>query len=127
MTAAHARPALDSARRHDSDLPTVERVALVDVAGLEATLEPGHALRAAAVRERLGNDRALRLALQGVVADLRRRIQRRLDVARFETPPLFLLRALRPDAGQAIGLQLDAHAQRVALGLAAARTRRVDL
>ncbi len=44
-----------------------------------------------------------------------------------EAPAVFLLRARRPDAGEAVGLQLDAHAERVRLRLAAAPAQRVDL
>ena len=90
------------------EVAALERVAAVDAARLDAALEPVDALRAGAVREGLGHDRALRLALQRVVADLRGGVERRLDVARLEAPALLLLRTGRPDAGEAVGLQLDA-------------------
>src|SRR4029079_15499908 len=86
-----------------SKLARLERVALVDAAGLQTALEPGEALRAGAVREGLGNDRALRAALQGVAADLGRGVQRLFDVALLED----LARRLgivAPDAGEAVGL-----------------------
>src|SRR4051812_14232070 len=51
---------------------------------------------------------ALRLALQRVVADGRRRLHRRVDVARLnEFGSLFL--QVCPNAAETIGLQLDAH------------------
>jgi hypothetical protein len=52
-------------------------------------LNHGHALLAAAVGEALRHHRALRLALQGVVADLRGRVQAFLDVALLQ--PAFAL------------------------------------
>ena len=58
-----------------------ERVAALDVARGEAGLEPALALRRRAVRERVGHGVAARLLLQRVVADRRRGVQRRIDVA----------------------------------------------
>src|SRR5258706_5936689 len=91
-----------------SELARLERPALVGAAGLEAALEPAHALRARAMREALGHDGAARLALQRVVADLRGGIQRGLDVALLQPPRAHRLGALGPHTGEAIGLQLQA-------------------
>src|SRR6185312_542490 len=54
-------------RRACSQRLRVEGVAGVDVAGLEAGLEPLYALRRGAVREGIGHHRALRFLLQRVV------------------------------------------------------------
>src|SRR5262249_4172993 len=70
--------------------------------------------------ESVGHDIALRFSLQAVVADGGRGLQRLIDVARIEEVVLSL-RAVRPDAGEAIGLQFDAHLQRVAVRLAGRR------
>ncbi len=59
---------------------------------------------------------ALGGALKPVVADRGGGVQPFLDVALFQDVAR-VLRLVRPDAGQAVGLQLDAHLQRVALGL----------
>ena len=61
---------------------TRESVALADVTGFETRLEPLHALCRGAMRERIRHDPALRLFLQGIVADGRRRVERRFDIAR---------------------------------------------
>src|SRR5205085_9895495 len=60
-----------------------------------------------------------RLALQRIVADRSRRGQCRFDVARLDEARTFLFLAVDPDAGQAIGLQLDLDLQRVGFRLAA--------
>src|SRR5690242_14980097 len=52
----------------------------------------------------LGLHATLRLALDRVVADLRRRVERLVDVADLEQ--LAALRVLGPRTGQAVGLQL---------------------
>src|SRR6185312_13652149 len=77
-------------------------------AGLEAGAEPARALRRRAVGEGIGHDIALRALLQNVVADRRRGLQRRLDIAGLEKFP-FLFRAVGPNPGEAIGLKLDAN------------------
>src|SRR6185295_5060904 len=100
-----------------SELARLERVALVNAAGLQAALEPGDALRARAVGEALGNDRALRALLQCVVADLRRGVQGLFDIALFQNLAR-RLGVMAPDAGEAVGLQLEPHADRVLLRLA---------
>ena len=53
-----------------------ERVAGIEVAGLETLLEPACPLRRGAVVEAFRHDIALCAALDGVIADLRRRVQR---------------------------------------------------
>jgi hypothetical protein len=58
--------------------------------------------------ESVGHDIALAAPLQPIVADCRRRLQGRLDIAGLEQAPL-LLRVVRPHPGQAIGLQFDAN------------------
>src|SRR5215475_5345917 len=100
-----------------SELRCGERVALAGIARIDPALEPAHALGGAAVRERLRYDTAHRLALQAIVADRGGSVQAFLDVAGLQD----LARALGvagPHARQAIGLQLHAHLERVALGLA---------
>src|SRR4029078_2312704 len=110
-----------------SEVAALEGVAAVDAAALAAALQPADALRARAVRERLGNDGALRAPLQRVVADLRGGVQRRLDVAGLEPPGVLLLHARRPHAGEAAALRLDPHGERVGLRAIAAAAHRVDL
>src|SRR4029453_4407545 len=61
-----------------------ERVALARVAGVEAALEPGHALLGRAVRELLRHDAAVAELLQAIVADGGRRAQRFLEIARIQ-------------------------------------------
>ena len=72
--------------------------------------------------ERVRHHIALSLLLQAVIADRRGGAHRGLDVARLDQLPL-LVGARRPDAGEAIGLQLDAHLQAVRLGLGQAALR----
>ena len=57
--------------------------------------------------ERIPHDIALRLLLDAIVADGARRIQRLIDIAGLEDI-LGLLRLIGPNAGKAVGLQLDA-------------------
>src|SRR5215470_492253 len=108
-----------------SELRCLERVALAGIARIDPSLEPAHALRGAAVGERLRHDAPLRLALEAVVADRRGGVQALLDVTALENLP-GALRVVRPDARQAVGLKLHAHLQRIALGLAATALRLVD-
>src|SRR5262247_3351860 len=99
-----------------SELRCRERVALAGIARVDPALEPAYALGGAAVRERLRHDAPHRLALQAIVADRGGGVQAFLDVTGFED----LARALGvagPHARQAIGLQLHADLERVALGL----------
>src|SRR5262249_30481677 len=102
-----------------------ERVALTGVAAVDSALEPAHALRRASVGERLGDDTPLRLALQAVVADGGRGVETLLDVAGLEDLA-GALGVVRPHAGQAIGLELHAHLERVGLGRATTALRRAD-
>src|SRR5262249_18464692 len=60
----------------------LEGVALVEVAAVEAAAEPGHALLGRAVGECLRIDSPLRLLLDAIVPNRRRRIQRLLDLVR---------------------------------------------
>src|SRR5262249_61261687 len=102
-----------------SELRCRERIALAGIARIDPALEPAHALRGAAVGERLRHDTPGRLALEAVVANRGGGVQAFLDVAGLED----LARALGvggPDACEAVGLKLHAHLERVALGLAAA-------
>ena len=93
----------------------VQRIAIAELAGIEALLEPLHALGRSAVVKAVGNDIALRALLQRVVADLLGSIQRFFKIAGLQDA--LLLRELAPDAGKAIGLQLDAHRHLVCIDL----------
>ena len=68
--------------------------------------------------EGIRDDSALALALQAVVADGGGRVQRFLDVAGLDD--VTLLGVIGPDAGEAIGLELDPDRQRIGLALAEA-------
>ena len=63
------------------------------------------------MREAVGHDITLRLLLQGIVADRGGGVKRVLDIALLEDLEA-LIGICGPDAGEAIGLQLDADAQR---------------
>ena len=63
------------------------------------------------MRERFGNNLALRHPLQTVIADRSSGIQAFFGVAGLEQPPLRCV--MSPDAGVAIGLQLESDRQRV--------------
>ena len=77
--------------------------------------------------ERVRPHAALRLLLQGVVADVAGRVQGFLDVARLQ-PVQFLLAVVRPHASVAIRLQFLPHRQAVgAIHRRTAATRLVDL
>src|SRR5581483_4991373 len=91
--------------------PAGESVAGVWVAGLVAGREPVLALLGGAVRPLLGPHAALELLLEAVVADGGRGVERVGDVrvGRRREVASFCCVA-RPDAGVAVGLQLDAHA-----------------
>src|SRR5437763_17054932 len=82
---------------------------------LEAGVEPVLPLLRAAMREAVGHDPALRPPLQRVVADRRRRAQRRLDIARLEKMPA-LVCFVGPETCQAIRLKLDPHLDAVCFG-----------
>src|ERR1051325_81413 len=92
-------------------LRRARRVALIDVARHEAALEPSHALRGRAVRERIRRHAALRALLQPVVADGGRGADPLLEIARLEDVPR-AIGVVRPDAGEAVGLELAADGDR---------------
>src|SRR5271166_4002407 len=93
-----------------------ESIAGGDRSFLEAGIEPALALRRGAVGKGIGHDIAARLFLQLVVADGRGRLQRCLDIARLDHFPA-LVGAMRPDAREAVGLQLDLDLQVIGLRL----------
>src|SRR5215472_15995433 len=86
-------------------------------AACEACREPVLALLGAAVGEGVRYHIALHLFLQTIIADRRGRLERLFDVAGIEEL-VFLLSAIGPHAGEANGLQLDAHLQLVRFDLA---------
>src|SRR5438874_902726 len=96
-----------------SDRPS-ERVAPAQIAGLDPPREPLHALLGRAVGEGLRRHAALRLPLQPIVADGRRGVERLLHVARLEDVAR-ALGVVRPDAREAIRLQLQPDGRRVGL------------
>jgi hypothetical protein len=69
------------------------------------------------VGERVWYDVPLSFPLQAVVSDSGRGLQSLVDVARIEELVLLLL-VVRPNTGEAIGLQFDAHLERVRFSLA---------
>ena len=93
---------------------TTERVALADVAGLQAPAQPLLPLLGRAVCEALRHHVPLRLFLKPVVADGGRRAQPFFDVPFIE--PVAAGGVIAPDAGVAVGLQFLANGERVALG-----------
>src|SRR5207247_1086042 len=101
-----------------------ERIALGDLAGGEAALEPPHALCGGAVRERLRRHATLRPALQPIVADGRGGAQTFLEIARLENVT-GAIGVVRPDPGEAVGLQLapDRDRRRPASSARVARAR----
>ena len=117
-----------------SQLGCGKGVAAPHLARMEAGIEPALAVLGAAVRKGIGNDIAvaLRLALERIVANRGGGAQRRLDVARLDKrwlalaePILVLLR--RPEAGEAIGLQLHLHLDVVGGGPAGGALRLLRL
>ncbi len=96
-----------SAGRKIARSHSFERVARGDLAALHAGHEPAHALLGAAVRKAFRNDLALRTPLDVVVTDRGRGAHRFFDVAGFEQ--LAIVGVVRPDASEAIGLQLEPH------------------
>src|ERR1700730_1525008 len=89
-----------------------KRVAARHGTALEPGVEPAHALLGGTVGECVGNDVALRLPLQAVVADRCGGFQRGFDVALLDQLPA-LLGTVGPDPGEAVGLQLDLHLQMI--------------
>src|SRR5690606_2502265 len=125
VAAVAARPA---ARRAAARLGAVRSagVALLDPAGLGAGAEPADPLLRAAVGERLGHDDALGALHDVVVADGGGGLHGLLDVAGLE-PALRLLGVVGPDAGEAVGLELEADRQLVVVALAQLAPRLVHL
>lgn len=66
------------------------------------------------------------VALERVVTDLARRVQGLLQVAGFDRAK-DRLGLMRPDSGQAVGLQFDTHRNRVRIGLTGTLARRIRL
>src|ERR1041385_4688882 len=95
-------------REEGSQLRRRERVAGRYLALFQPFGEPALALLRSAVGKGVRHHIATRLLLQAVVADGRGGLQRRLHVARLNALPL-LIGMKRPDAGEAVGLQFDAH------------------
>src|SRR5205823_11677654 len=104
-----------------------EGVTRLDLSGREATLEPGASLRGGAMGEGLGVDATGRRALNAIVAHRRRGVQPFLNVSLMEQTTL--LGRVPPDAGEAIGLQLEPNGDGICIAgiLALQATRlRVD-
>src|SRR3954452_3190029 len=105
-----------------SDAVRRERVAGAWLAALVAGAEPLGALGRRAVGERVGADRAGRLALEAVVAHGAGGGQGLVDVAGLEVA--LLVDRVRPDTGVAVGLQLGADREHVGvIGVVAAQAR----
>jgi len=66
--------------------------------------------------ECIRHDVALALPLQAIIADCGGCLHRRLDIARFDEPPLFL-RMICPHSSKAIRLQLHADLKLICLNL----------
>src|SRR5690606_15601090 len=105
----------------------LEGVAAPRLTALEAGAEPAHTLLRGAVGESVRHYLAACLLLQAVIADGTGGIQGFFQVACLQ-PVMPALRVVRPDARQAVGLQLLTYQQAaVALDTFAALARRVDL
>ena len=102
--------------RLTSELLRLERVAVLQPARLQPGHEPARALRRRAVGKGIGHHITLALSLQPVVADRRGGLHRRLYVARLDKIPGVLC-VVRPQPGEAVGLQFDPHLH--AVGVAA--------
>src|SRR5690242_9106778 len=132
--APHNRAGREGPRPHKSQprikfrlkLIGIESIAAFELAALITALEPALALGRGAVSEGVRHDIALRLLLDLVVADRARRIQRVVDIAGLDDV-FALLGVIGEDAGEAIGLQFDAHLQSIRLGLAHALPHRLHL
>src|SRR5262245_26319156 len=109
-----------------SELRGVEGVAGVELSRSQPGHEPAGALRRGAMGEGVGYDIALALPLQPVITDGRGGLQSGLDVAGLDEVPS-LLRVMRPYAGEAIGLQLDADLDAVGVGPVHALLHPLDL
>ena len=80
-------------------------VARLNLAGREAALEPGAALRCRAVCKGLGVDAARRRALDAIVADSGGGVQALLDVALLQEATLF--GGVSPNTGETVRLELE--------------------
>src|SRR5215470_7658452 len=100
------------ARRGSLEVARPEGVADAHLSALKSLAEPRDALRRGAVGEALGHDAALAAPLQRVIADLSRRVESRLHVARLQ-PLLDLVIEACPDTRQTVGLQLHTDLQGV--------------
>src|SRR5262249_26692710 len=97
-----------------------------DLSRLQPGHEPARALLRRAMGERVRDDVALGTALQTIVADGGCRLHRRLDVAWLDDTPL-LLCVVGPDAGKAVGLQLDPNLEVIGLRLIQASLHLLNL
>src|SRR5262249_29707389 len=86
--------------------------------------EPALPLRRRAVGKSIRHDVTARLLLKTIIADRRCGLHRRLDIARLDRIPA-LVRIVRPNSGETIGLQFDPHLDPVGLDLAACRALRI--
>jgi hypothetical protein len=86
----------------------LECIAGRDLRRVISGLKPALALLGCAVGKCMRLHGAPRIALQRIVADLGRRINRLCDVSALKTVEP-VLRISRPDAGQTIGLQFELH------------------
>jgi len=94
----------------------VERIAGIDVARTQPSLEPAHPLIGGAVGEGIRHYITLGAALKAVIADLCCGIERLLDIALFENVPA-VIGPLRPYPGIAVGLEFHPDRQGIALSL----------
>src|SRR6516162_1739641 len=83
-----------------------ESIARLRIARLEPNAEPMDALLGRAVREGVRRHASARVALQSVVTNCGRGSKPLLDVARLEHV-IALIRVIRPNAGIAVGLELE--------------------
>ena len=88
----------------------LEGVARPDISRIKAALEPVHPLFGTAMCEGFRRYLSLRLPLQPVIADRRRRCQTLVDIAGLKDPPRTIGK-VPPDARQTIGLELLANRQ----------------
>ena len=109
-----------------SDLVDTEGIAGIRVTTGEPGAKPSLPLRRGPVRKRFRHYRTATLSLQCVIADRTGRIQCFIYVTGFENVAR-LVRVVSPDAGQAIGLQLETHGKRVTFRLAQTLLHRVNL
>src|ERR1700694_3423792 len=92
-----------------------ERITRIYFARINAFLEPSKSLRTGPVGKGLRNNRPPGTPLQRVVSNPRRGVEGGFDITRFEAPTVFSLGTICPNAGKAIRLKLESHADRVPL------------